>query len=278
MPRFTGVALATVLSFVVLAAMAESSNSAGKSAAKSPGKKAGVTVRIDQPGASAELESLRDKLAKKVPGISRDDIRPSPIPGVYEIQRGHLFAYVSADGQYLIQGDLVNIETGEQITEGRRQKERLALLKELGEGKSIDFMPKSPVKTKYVITVFTDIDCGYCRKLHSEIDTYNAAGIGVRYMFFPRSGPNTESFYKAQAVWCSADRRDALTRAKQGENIVNKKPCDDPVMKEFELASELGVRGTPALLLPNGELLPGYMPAQQLIAALEDSERLPQQP
>ena len=216
---------------------------------------------------SAQLDALRDLLVKKIPDLKRENIQPSPIPGVFEVQRGYLFGYVSADGRYLIQGDLVDMEKGEEITENRRRADRLAALKALGNN-YIEFAPTPPIATKYTINVFTDVDCGYCRKLHNDIAGYNAQGIAVRYLFFPRSGPNTESFYKAQAVWCSADRRDALTRAKRGETLAAGTKCENPVLREYKLGEDLGVHGTPAMVLPNGDLFPGYVPPTQLAALL----------
>jgi thiol:disulfide interchange protein DsbC len=216
---------------------------------------------------AAELEALRDKINKKLPEIKREHINPSPIAGLYEIQRGHLFGYITADGHYLIQGDLVDVDQGEEITENHRRADRLAAIAAMGDS-YIEFAPKAPVQTKYTVTVFTDVDCGYCRKLHSEIAGYNAQGIAVRYLFFPRTGPNTPSYVKAEQVWCSEDRKEALTHAKKGEGLNAPAACPNPVLKEYELGVELGVRGTPALVLPNGDLFPGYVPPQQLAAML----------
>lgn len=215
----------------------------------------------------AQIEALRDLLVKKIPELKRENIQPSPIAGVYEVQRGHLFGYVSADGRYLIQGDLVDMEKGEEITENRRRVDRLAALKSLGNN-YIEFAPTPPIATKYTVNVFIDIDCGYCRKLHNDMAGYNAQGIAVRYLFFPRSGPNTESFYKAQTVWCSADRRDAVSRLNRGETIATSTKCENPVLKQFKLGEDLGVHGTPAMVLPNGDLFPGYVPPTQLAALL----------
>jgi thiol:disulfide interchange protein DsbC len=243
-----------------------------KSAEKEKDKPPVVTKTISKASAvaaknPAELEGLRNRLAKKIPDIDRDDITATPIAGVYQVRRGHLFGYVSGDGRYLIQGDLVDIDTGEEITENFRRLDRLNALKSLGN-EYIEFAPAPPVETKYTVTVFTDIDCGYCRKLHNEMAAYNKNGIAMRYLFFPRSGPDTPSFEKAESVWCSEDRRDALTRAKRGEKVAASPDCKNPIGKEYQLGVELGVRGTPALVLPNGDLYPGYVPAQQLVSLL----------
>lgn len=216
----------------------------------------------------ATAEASKDKIVKSL-GVERGNIRPSPLPGIYEIQHGHDFGYVTADGKYLLRGDLINIESGEEITENRRRADRLLALKEIGEKNFIEFGPTPPIAAKYTVTVFTDVDCGYCRKLHSEIAQYNAKGIAIRYAFYPRSGPDTDSWHSAEAVFCSADRKTALTQAKQGQVIKLKgKTCDNPVAKEYQLAQEIGIRGTPMLVLPNGDVYPGYIPPATLASKL----------
>jgi len=213
-------------------------------------------------------DAARDKIAKLV-GVTRDDVRPSPIAGWFEVTHDHDIGYVSADGKYLLQGDLVNIQTGEQITENHRRADRLLALKLLGEDNVIKFDPPPPIATKYVVNVFTDVDCAYCRKLHSEIAEYNAQGIAVHYLAWPRSGPNTPSWYKAEAVWCSADRATALTKAKLDKQIPAMK-CENPVAREYELGKQLGIRGTPMMVLPNGDTVPGYIPPKVLAEHLAE--------
>ncbi|MDB5984970.1 MAG: dsbC [Nevskia sp.] len=216
----------------------------------------------------AATDAARDKIAKAI-GVSRDDVRPSPVAGLFEVRHDHDFGYVSADGKYLLQGDLVNIQTGEQITENHRRADRLLALKELGDQNVIKFDPAPPMMTKYVINVFTDVDCAYCRKLHSQIAEYNAQGIAVHYLSWPRSGPNTDSWTRAEAVWCSADRAAALTKAKLGKDVSAKK-CDNPVAREYELGKAFGIRGTPLLVLPNGDTVPGYIPPKVLAEHLAE--------
>ena len=134
------------------------------------------------------------------------------------------------------------------------------------ENEMLVFSPKTP---KYTITVFTDIDCGYCRRLHSQIAEYNRLGVRVRYLFFPRTGPNTESWHKAEAVWCSSNRNEALTRAKNGEDIKAPKCPADIVARDYELGHKLSVEGTPSIVLASGELLGGYLPPAQLVQYLK---------
>jgi thiol:disulfide interchange protein DsbC len=210
----------------------------------------------------------RVTLAKLLPGAKPEDIRPSPIPGVYEWANGAEIAYVSSDGKFAIDGDLYDLAKKDDLTEARRRDVRAKLLSEIPESDMLVFSPPAR-DVKYTVTVFTDVDCGYCRKLHSQIADYNRLGIRVRYLFFPRTGPGTESWAKAEQVWCSADRNDALTRAKRGENITAK-PCGpNPVARDYELGQGFGVRGTPAIILANGDMVAGYLPPLALVKELK---------
>jgi thiol:disulfide interchange protein DsbC len=212
-------------------------------------------------------DPVKLKIAKAL-GIQVSAIHDSAAAGLYEIVKEHDFGYVTTDGKFLLQGDLVNIDTGEQITENHRRAERLAALHELGPDNMVAFAPAPPMASKYVVTVFTDVDCPYCRKLHSQIAEYNARGIEIRYVFFPRTGLNTPSYYTAESVWCSADRQAALTKAKLGQPLARRE-CDNPVAREYQLGVDLGVHGTPAMILPDGEEVPGYIPPEKLADALD---------
>ena len=210
-------------------------------------------------------EAITKSLGKIFPGVTPDKIAPSPMEGVSEVLIGPRLMYVSNDGKYLLQGSLIDLKTRIDISEARRDGIRLDALNELGEDKMIVFPAK---EQKHVITVFTDIDCGYCRKLHGEMDKYNAEGITVRYLMFPRAGIDSASYKKAVSVWCSKDQQDAMTRSKSGENVPNA-TCDNPVKEEYELGQLIGVRGTPAIVMEDGAMLPGYVPAARLVKALE---------
>lgn len=218
--------------------------------------------------ASAEdpqLEKVRKNVVAKLPGVTGDMITPSTAPGIYQIQKGQEFGYITGDGRYFIHGDMIDLATGEEITEKLRGEARLQIVKQFGPDQVIEFAPKDP---KYFVTVFTDVDCGFCRKLHSEMAQYNAAGIGIRYLFYPRSGPNTESFQQAQAVWCSKDRKEALTQAKRGMHITTASSCPNPVQKQWEAGEALGINATPMMVMPDGEIVRGYVPAPTLAARL----------
>ena len=212
-------------------------------------------------GEDPQLALVQKKIASAIPGIDRSAVKLSAAPGLYQVERGQEYAYVTADGRYLIKGDMIDLETGAQITEEQRRTARLQLLAQFGRDDLIEFAPKSP---RYAITVFTDVDCGFCRKLHSEMSSYYAQGIAVRYLFYPRTGPNTESFAKAEQVWCSEDRQDAMNRAKRGEALNISTACPNPVLKQWQAGETLGVNATPMIVLPDGELVRGYVPAARL--------------
>jgi thiol:disulfide interchange protein DsbC len=221
--------------------------------------------------AAAPSAEVRAAIAKKIPGTKAEDIKATPVPGVYEVAHGADIAYVTGDGQYAFAGDLYQVGTDTNLTETRRRDVRNAMLAGVPDSQMVVFSPKDP---KYTITVFTDIDCGYCRKLHSQIAKYNELGIRVRYMFYPRTGPNTESWAKAVAVWCAPDRNDALTRGKRGEALNLGAKCGaNPVAHDYELGQELGVRGTPAIFLANGDMLPGYVEPAALAKRLQSVGR-----
>lgn len=233
-------------------------------AAAAKAKPAKATVAV-APGAALDAEALKAKLLKAMPELQLDAVRPSAVPGLFEVQRGSLFGYVTADGRYLISGDLINLETGEEITEASRKQMRADLVAALGD-QYVAYDPPGG-QPQHAVTVFVDVDCGYCKKLHDELPSYNALGIGLRYVFFPRAGLGSDSDRQLSAAWCSPDRKTAVSRAIQGEKFTAK-TCDTPMQKHYELAMQLGVRGTPMMILPNGDTINGYVPADRLAERL----------
>jgi thiol:disulfide interchange protein DsbC len=215
--------------------------------------------------AHADEKTIRESIAKSMPTMKIDAIKPAEVKGLYEISVGANVFYVSDDGKYLIEGHLIDIVARKDLTEGRLNASHVNALKKLGTDKMIIFKPKT---SQYTVTIFTDIDCGYCRKLHSEIDTYMAEGITIQYIFFPRTGKDTESYKKAVSVWCADDRKAALTAAKKGEGI-KEKTCSNPVDEHMKLGGEFEVNGTPTIVSEKGQVYPGYLPAKQLAAMLK---------
>ena len=208
----------------------------------------------------------RVEVANRI-GARVDELHATPIPGIYELTRGYDIAYVTADGKYAFSGDLIELNGNNNLTEGHRRDLRIKAIAAFPENQMLVFAPKQP---KYTVTVFTDVDCPYCRKLHSQIAQYNHLGIRVRYLLYPRTGPNTESWTKAEQVWCSADRNDALTRAKLGQELKTKPCADNPVARSYQLGQDFAVSGTPAIVLANGEMLPGYVPPETLAEHLKE--------
>lgn len=217
---------------------------------------------------SMDLEAAESKirqiLQQRLPEARIDAIRQAEIPGLYEVTIGQRLYYVSQDGRYLIDGHLIDLQSHKDLTEAKLAKARLSGLEKLGEEQMIVFSPDKPNAS---VTVFTDIDCGYCRRFHSQINEYLNRGIKVRYLFYPRAGKDSESYHKAVAVWCAKDKNEALTLAKQGKAI-EMRACDHPVDRHMALAEEFGVQGTPTIITDRGEVLPGYVPPEQLAAYL----------
>jgi thiol:disulfide interchange protein DsbC len=215
---------------------------------------------------AAKSSDPRAVIAQKFPGVKVEDVRPSRISGMYEVVMGADTAYVSADGKYIIAGDMYEIDSRTNLTEARRVEVRIKTLAKLDERDMIVF---KPAVVKHTITVFTDVECAYCRKLHSQIDQLNKLGIQVRYLAYPRAGPGTEDWQKMEAVWCSKDRKTAITQAKLGQEIKSPKCGATPVAKQFQLGEDLGVRGTPAIFTTGGEYIGGYLPPEDLAKELD---------
>ena len=204
--------------------------------------------------------ALADALQRYLPGESPTGIAESVIPGVYEVVVGARLFYLTADGQHQIVGQIINIPRGQDIAVARRAEVRAEALSALSESDMVIFEPEQP---KHTVTVFTDIDCGYCRKLHQEIDDYLDRGIRIRYVSYPRTGVNYAAYDKAVSVWCADDRHDAMTRAKAGEPIAAQR-CDHPILEHIALGRAFSLRGTPTLVTESGDLFPGYVPADAL--------------
>jgi len=220
--------------------------------------------------AAAEIELNEEiRSALKLLGIAEKNIRTTPIDGLYELRAGTKIYYLSKTGKYLLAGNIIDLETRDNLTELRRGSLRAAAIDAVGADQMIGFKSKNP---KHAVSVFTDIDCSYCRRLHAQMQQYNDLGISINYLFYPRSGPDTSSFDKAVSVWCSKDRNKALTQAKLGRSLP-RASCKNPVAAHFELGNEMGINGTPAIVTESGELLAGYVPPAALKKLLDESRR-----
>lgn len=213
-------------------------------------------------------DAITEKLTAAIPGLKISEVRKSEAAGLYEVYSNNGDTiFTTADGQYLLTGDLLKI-TGNgiaNISEQGRASQRLRTMEDFGDQGVIRFAAKGTEKA--TISVFTDIDCPYCRKLHDEVPQLNEMGITVDYYGFPRSGPNTPSFRKYISVWCSEDQQAAMNAAKQGRSVEDQS-CENPVGEQFQLGSRVGVTGTPAIVLEDGNMVRGYVPAEKLAEGL----------
>ncbi|WP_217476527.1 DsbC family protein [Stutzerimonas stutzeri] len=208
-------------------------------------------------------KAIRDSLQSIQPDMPIEAIAESPMEGVYQVQlRGGRQLYASADGQFVIQGYMFQFKDGQAVnlTEQAQSRSVAKLIDAVPTSDMVVFAPEHP---KAHITVFTDTDCGYCQKLHSEVPELNRLGIEVRYMAFPRQGMGSHGANTLASVWCSKDRQAAMNKAKAREEIPVVQ-CDNPVAEQYAMGQQIGVQGTPAIVLADGQVIPGYQPAPQL--------------
>ena len=212
------------------------------------------------------LANIKARLKTVAPEVKDAAVKKSPVPGVYEVILDLRQYYITADGRYLIPDGIVDLDSEGELSKANLNKAIANSVTAVGDANMVIFGKK---KAKHTVTVFTDIDCGYCRKLHSEMAGYNKEGIRIRYLFYPRAGMVSPSYQKAVAVWCDENRNKAMTQAKAGEEL---KPvdCDNPVQDHMLLGKRIGISGTPAMILENGEVLPGYVPPKKLAAFLNE--------
>jgi len=216
----------------------------------------------------ADNKALIENLSQSIPGLKVKSVENTKIDGLLQVETtsGDIL-FSSPGGDYFVTGDMYSTEnkTLVNLSEEKRGSERVLKINTISNDQKIVFPAKGPVKGK--IAVFTDIDCGYCRKLHKEVPELNSMGIEVSYLAYPRAGLNSESYNKYVSAWCADDKLAALTKAKSGQSLESKS-CDNPVASQFALGREIGISGTPAIILQDGRLIPGYINAQKIGQAL----------
>ncbi len=221
------------------------------------------------------VDTMQKTLVKSFPEIKVEHISPTPIANLFEVTSGANVFYVTADGDYLLYGELLAIKNSEvtNLTEKTRQ----VFIKKALDGldpKSLIIFPATG-KTKATITIGTDVDCGYCRKLHEEVPALNAAGITVRYLAFPRSPKGTPSYEKSAKIWCSADPKKTIDDTFKGAEVTGSADCKNPLEEHLAFVKSIGVSATPVIILENGTVLPGYMPAPELIKIIDEQNAKP---
>ncbi len=228
-----------------------------------------TTLVLGSPLLSAQAESpeetIRSKLLQARPDFQVSSVRPSVAPGLYVVQltRGPLL-YSTVDGDFFLLGDLfsVGINGITNLAEKQRDMDRKELLAGVAKEDMIIFSPAG--ETRASVTVFTDVDCFYCQKLHKEVPAMNEAGIEIRYLAYPRAGVGSESYRKIATAWCADNPQKAITQLKNRESIPDNVCPGNPVADQFMLGQQAGVRGTPALVLEDGRMMPGYVSAEEL--------------
>ncbi|MDX1626455.1 MAG: DsbC family protein [Wenzhouxiangellaceae bacterium] len=217
---------------------------------------------------AADYQAVRDRLETLVNTDAQVSIAELPIEGVLQVRIGPEIVYMTEDARYLLQGRLVDLETRSDLTEEAKGEVRKELV---GDLKPEDMIRFGPEDAEHDIIVFTDVDCGYCRRLHQQIQAYNDAGIRISYAAFPRAGIGSQTFRKMTSVWCAADPHEAMDIAKAGETPPPAE-CESPVSEQYKLGQAIGVTGTPALVTSGGDLIPGYVAPDDLKARLEQLE------
>lgn len=227
-------------------------------------------LQISVSGAAENITSDAKALVKNLfPGFNIDDVRAAPIAGFLEVTINNQVLYLAEDGKFMFLGDLVDMTRRVNLSEQRRAEMTAGLLDGVGLNKMIVIGAKEA--TRYV-TVFTDVDCPYCAKFHLDVPKLNEAGLQVRYLLYPRAGVGSKSYQRAISVWCAKDQIQAIGVAKAGGSLPRKQ-CDHPVNQHIELGRQVGIKGTPLIVLDDGRLIPGYVRADRLLARLEMTAR-----
>ncbi|WP_202845248.1 DsbC family protein [Luteimonas saliphila] len=256
--------LLSLLCAASLSACAQSPSSASEEPDAIPAGDAPAAARIETAPGTPE-DRARKAIESINPDIRIDSIAAAPLEGFREVIVGGQALYVSDDGKYLLQGSLFDIEAKKDVTQAGVAEVRRKLLAAVPASDRIVFAPANP---KYTVSVFTDVECGYCRKLHQDIAEYNKRGIAIEYLAFPRMGLDTPDYELMVSVWCSPDRRKALTDAKEGRRVPSRK-CENPVASQYQLGQRVGLTGTPMIVTESGVQMPGYLPPDALLSALK---------
>ncbi len=219
-------------------------------------------------GESVSADQIRERLVKLFPDYVPDAVRAAPVPGLFEAVYGGEVLYITDDGRYLMRHtELYDLNQMRNLTDEVRNASRAQMLEDYGTDKMVVFPAQ---ERKYYVTVITDIECPYCREFHEHIDALGRRGVEVRYLFYPRAGADSDSYRTSVSVWCADDSRAALTAAKRLQPI-EERQCANPVLEHMDLVERIGIGSTPSIFLPDGTLVRGYRPPDELLAELEAS-------
>lgn len=222
-------------------------------------------------GEAPDRAEIHEKLQQHLPNapIEREHIEPGPIAGLWTVTIGADVIYVDSSGEYVFQGEVLHLPSRSNVSEGHRAAARSRAIDQVGEDRMLIYEAAEETRR---VTVFTDIDCGYCRQLHGDMAALNEQGLTVRYLFYPRGGEDSDAWAKSDAVWCADDRHAAIDRAKEGGNPGEADCEDTPTASHFRLGQQVGVEGTPTIVTESGHRIGGYLPVERLLERIRELE------
>ncbi|MFW6021177.1 MAG: DsbC family protein [Guyparkeria sp.] len=218
---------------------------------------------------AGDKDDITASIEKHMPGVPIDSLEETPAKGIYELTSNGQIAYVTADGKYLIAGDLIDVENRQNLTQGKQDAQRLTALEDIAEERKLVYPPKG--EKKHAVTILTDPTCPFCDKLHKELPKLREAGVEVTYILTPRQGPGSKGFEISSKVACAEDPKAALDGAMKGDSVDAEACRNDVIEENMALSNRLGMSGTPYTILPNGAAIPGYRPANAMLQAIEQS-------
>lgn len=234
-------------------------------------------VSAESAGGALSVEALKQMLEEKLPGLQVDEIEPSPAKGYYQVFYAGELMYISENGQFIFTGNMLELTDERPINHSQRaivelDRKRAPMRAEvLAQVDESDMVIFEAPQEKYQVTIFTDVDCAYCRKLHKEIPQLNKSGVTVRYMAYPRAGIGSAAYRKLVSVWCAEDKLAAMDDAKLRRKFGNME-CKNPIAAQLNLVRKFNLSGTPAVIMDNGEIIGGYLPANELIRLIASSD------
>jgi thiol:disulfide interchange protein DsbC len=217
-------------------------------------------------GAQAQEATIRKNLAERIPQMPKiDEITKSPMAGLYELRvSGSEIMYTDAEGNFLIQGNLIDTKLRRNLTEERIEK--LSAV-------NFDDLPSKDAFTivrgngKRKIAVFEDPNCGYCKRFEKDLQKVDNVTISL-YLFPILSPDSTE---KARNIWCAKDKSKTWTDWMVRSQLPPAAPanCDAPALaRNVEFGKKYRITGTPTLLFADGSRIPGAIPSEQVEAQL----------
>ncbi len=230
---------------------------------------AGISLASTTVQAEPTLDEVQQRVSERLPGIAVSSLSKSSVSGLYELVTDGQVYYVDETAEYLVDGSLIRLSDRTNLTDARLGGIHVSMIEEVGEDNMLIYEPQKPSNRS--ITVFTDISCGFCRRLHAELDTLLEEGVRVRYLLFPRAGIGSQGHKDLESVWCADNPQGAMTVAKAGGNI-EPATCDNPIEQHMALAERIGLQGTPLIYTDSGEKIPGYREAGVLASMVNESE------